>query len=60
MLSSVARFFAGQPTPGRAVPLWDVTLNYFPIAYPAKVPAIIQMKPGQKEFWRVVNASAAV
>ena len=49
---------AGQPTPGGAVPSWDVTLNYVPIAYPAEVPAIIQMKPGKKEFWRVANASA--
>jgi len=49
---------AGAPTPGGAVPSWDVTLNYVPIAYPAEVPAIIQMKPDRKEFWRVANAAA--
>ncbi|MFZ0497010.1 MAG: multicopper oxidase domain-containing protein [Methylocella sp.] len=49
---------AGNPTPGGAVPSWDVTLNYVPITYPAETPAIIEMKPGQAEFWRVANASA--
>jgi FtsP/CotA-like multicopper oxidase with cupredoxin domain len=49
---------AGNPTPGGAIPSWDVTLNYVPIAFPAETPAIIQMKPGQKEFWRVANAAA--
>jgi FtsP/CotA-like multicopper oxidase with cupredoxin domain len=49
---------AGNPNPGGAVPSWDVTLNYVPIAYPAETPAIIQMKPGEREFWRVANASA--
>ncbi|MGC2224335.1 MAG: multicopper oxidase domain-containing protein [Methylocella sp.] len=48
---------AGNPNPGGAVPAWDVTLNYVPIAYPAETPAIIQMKPGEREFWRVANAS---
>jgi FtsP/CotA-like multicopper oxidase with cupredoxin domain len=49
---------AGNPIPGGAIPSWDVTLNYVPIAYPAETPAIIQMKPGKREFWRVANASA--
>jgi hypothetical protein len=49
---------AGNPTPGGAIPSWDVTLNYVPIAYPAETPAIIQKKPGEREFWRVANASA--
>jgi len=48
----------GAPTPGGAVPSWDISLNYVPISYPAETPAIIQMKPGRKEFWRVANASA--
>jgi FtsP/CotA-like multicopper oxidase with cupredoxin domain len=48
----------GNPMPGGAVPSWDVTLNYIPIAYPAETPAIIEMKTGQREFWRVANASA--
>lgn len=49
---------AGNPTPGGAVPSWDVTLNYVPISYPSFTPAIIKMKPGGREFWRVANASA--
>jgi hypothetical protein len=40
------------------VPSWEVTLNNVPIAFLAEVPAVIQMKPGRKEFWRVANASA--
>ena len=49
---------AGNPTPGGPVPSWDVTLNYIPIPYPSFTPAIIKMKPGEREFWRVANASA--
>ena len=49
---------AGNPTPGGPVPAWDLSLNYVPIAYPALTPAIIKMAPGEKQFWRVVNAGA--
>ena len=49
---------AGQPKPGGAVPAWDLSLNYVPIAYPALTPAIIQMAPGETQFWRVANAAA--
>ena len=48
----------GGPAPGGNVPSWDVSLNYVPISYPAFTPAVIRMKPGQREFWRVANASA--
>jgi FtsP/CotA-like multicopper oxidase with cupredoxin domain len=48
----------GAPMPGGNVPSWDVSLNYVPILYPAFTPAVIQMKPGQQELWRVANASA--
>jgi FtsP/CotA-like multicopper oxidase with cupredoxin domain len=47
---------AGMPTGD--VPAWDLTLNYVPINYPALTPAVIQMAPNEKQFWRVVNASA--
>jgi len=40
------------------VPAWDISLNYVPIPYPTYTPAVIEMKPGQSEFWRVANASA--
>ncbi|HEV3109943.1 MAG TPA: multicopper oxidase domain-containing protein [Candidatus Binataceae bacterium] len=49
---------AGQPMPGGAVPSWDLTLNYVPISYPALVPAVIKMEPGEQQFWRVANACA--
>jgi FtsP/CotA-like multicopper oxidase with cupredoxin domain len=49
---------AGNPTPGGPVPSWDVTLNYVPIPYPALTPAVIDMAPNEKQFWRVANASA--
>jgi FtsP/CotA-like multicopper oxidase with cupredoxin domain len=48
----------GNPTPGGSIPSWDLSLNYVPIAYPAFTPAVIQMKPAEKQFWRVLNASA--
>jgi FtsP/CotA-like multicopper oxidase with cupredoxin domain len=48
---------AGSP-PGGAAPAWDVSLNYVPVTYPGYQPAIIEMRPGRKEFWRVANASA--
>ncbi|HTY54064.1 MAG TPA: multicopper oxidase domain-containing protein [Candidatus Binataceae bacterium] len=48
----------GEPPPMGRVPSWDLTLNYVPISYPAEVPAVIEMKPQAKEFWRVANASA--
>ncbi len=49
---------AGLPPPGgpNNVPSWDVTLNYVPIPYPAYTPAIVKIKPGEKQLWRVVNA----
>jgi FtsP/CotA-like multicopper oxidase with cupredoxin domain len=50
----------GRPPPGGPtdIPSWDVTLNYVPIPYPEYTPAIVQMKPGEKQLWRVVNACA--
>jgi FtsP/CotA-like multicopper oxidase with cupredoxin domain len=48
----------GNPTPGGAIPSWDLSLNYVPVSYPAFTPAVIPMKPSEKQFWRVVNASA--
>jgi FtsP/CotA-like multicopper oxidase with cupredoxin domain len=48
----------GNPTPGGAVPAWDISLNYVPVPYPGFTPAVIPMKPSERQFWRVVNASA--
>lgn len=35
----------------------QLTLNFQPATYPASPAPIIQMKPGEKQFWRVANAS---
>jgi FtsP/CotA-like multicopper oxidase with cupredoxin domain len=48
---------AGSPD-GDTVPAWDLSLNYIPVPYPTYTPAVISMKPGEKQFWRVLNASA--
>lgn len=51
----------GHPPKGKftiPVPSWDISLNYVPVSFPKYVPAVIRMKTGAKEFWRVVNASA--
>ena len=46
---------------GTTVPTWDVSLNNVPVTYTAGVKPtapIVEMKVGQPELWRVVNASA--
>jgi len=48
----------GNPTPGGAVPSWDLSVNYIPVPYPTYTPAVIPMRRGEKQFWRVVNATA--
>lgn len=49
---------AGDAAPGGKVPSWDLTLNNIPIAYPAFRPAIIRMRTGESQLWRVTNSSA--
>lgn len=49
------------PQNGRTAPtapFWDVSLNYVPAPYPKYRAGVIQMRPGAREFWRVVNAAA--
>jgi FtsP/CotA-like multicopper oxidase with cupredoxin domain len=48
----------GNPTPGGDIPSWDLSLNYVPIAYPSFTPAVMQIRPEERQFWRVLNASA--
>ena len=43
---------------GTGKPAEDLTLNYVPIPYPNYPPAKITMKPGERQLWRVLNASA--
>lgn len=35
----------------------QLTLNYQPATYPLTAAAIIETKPGEKQFWRVLNSS---
>lgn len=48
----------GNPQPGGDVPSYDISLNYIPVPYPSFTPAVIPMKPGEKQLWRVANTSA--
>lgn len=52
-------------TPATAAPASDpnkptkqLSVNYVPVPYPQYPTAVIKMKPGSRELWRVVNASA--
>jgi FtsP/CotA-like multicopper oxidase with cupredoxin domain len=60
---------AGNSTAGNTcsgndnvTPSWDLTINYVPLDFQAATctytPAVIEMQPGQKEFWRVSNSGA--
>ncbi len=40
------------------VPSWDVSINYVPVRFPDYAPATIEVRPGEREFWRFVNAAA--
>ena len=43
---------------GTGKPAEDLTINYVPVPYPDYPPATITMKPGERQLWRVLNASA--
>jgi FtsP/CotA-like multicopper oxidase with cupredoxin domain len=43
---------------GFGKPAKDLSINYVPVPYPDYTPAIIEMKPGERQLWRVLNASA--
>jgi FtsP/CotA-like multicopper oxidase with cupredoxin domain len=43
---------------GFGKPAKDLSINYVPVPYPDYSPATIQMKPGERQLWRVLNASA--
>ena len=43
---------------GFGKPAKDLSINYVPVPYPDYPPATIEMKPGEKQLWRVLNASA--
>jgi FtsP/CotA-like multicopper oxidase with cupredoxin domain len=43
---------------GFGTPAKDLSINFVPVPYPDYPPATIEMKPGEKQLWRVLNASA--
>ena len=43
---------------GSGKPAKDLSINFVPVPYPDYPPAVIEMKPGEKQLWRVLNASA--
>ena len=43
---------------GFGKPAKDLSINYVPVPYPDYPPASITMRPGERQLWRVVNASA--
>jgi FtsP/CotA-like multicopper oxidase with cupredoxin domain len=43
---------------GFGKPAKDLSINYVSVPYPDYPPATIHMRPGEKQLWRVVNASA--
>lgn len=43
---------------GFGKPAKDVSINYVPVPYPDYPPGVIMMRPGERQLWRVLNASA--
>lgn len=43
---------------GFGKPAKDLSINYVPVPYPDYPSAVIQMKPNERQLWRVLNASA--
>jgi FtsP/CotA-like multicopper oxidase with cupredoxin domain len=43
---------------GFGKPAKDLSINFVPVPYPDYPPAAIQIRPGERELWRVLNASA--
>jgi FtsP/CotA-like multicopper oxidase with cupredoxin domain len=43
---------------GFGKPAKDLSINYVPVPYPDYPPAVIQIRPAERQLWRVLNASA--
>ena len=43
---------------GFGKPAKDLSINFVPVPYPDYTPATIEMRPGERQLWRVLNASA--
>jgi FtsP/CotA-like multicopper oxidase with cupredoxin domain len=49
---------AGNNGTGFGKPAKDLSINFVPVPYPDYPTAEIKMKPEERQFWRVLNASA--
>ena len=43
---------------GTGKPAKDLSINFVPVSFPQYKPAVLRMKPRERQVWRVVNASA--
>jgi len=43
---------------GAGKPAKDLSINFVPVPFPNYTPAVIEMRTGEKQYWRVLNASA--
>jgi FtsP/CotA-like multicopper oxidase with cupredoxin domain len=43
---------------GEGKPAKDLSINFVPVPYPDFQPAVIMVKPSERQLWRIVNASA--
>ena len=43
---------------GGGKPAKDLSVNYVPVTYPSYQPALISMRPGERQLWRVLNATS--
>jgi FtsP/CotA-like multicopper oxidase with cupredoxin domain len=43
---------------GGGKPAKDLSVNYVPVTYPNYPPASITMRPGERQLWRVLNATS--
>jgi FtsP/CotA-like multicopper oxidase with cupredoxin domain len=49
---------AGNNGTGFGTPAKDLSINFVPVPYPDYPSAVIEMKPEERQLWRVLNASA--
>ncbi len=43
---------------GGGKPAKDLSINYIPVTYPNYQPASVTMRPGERQLWRVLNATS--
>jgi FtsP/CotA-like multicopper oxidase with cupredoxin domain len=48
---------SGNNNTGYGKPAKDLSVNYVPVPYPDYPPASMRLKPGERQLWRVLNAS---